>query len=77
MKSIHTFSSYIILLKKKHWKTISMKKFWQWLTDIGGDNAMGPNGFTMDFWLKCWGVVWAEVMDFLHELHYSGLLEEV
>ncbi|RVW38145.1 hypothetical protein CK203_091289 [Vitis vinifera] len=32
------------------------------LSDLGGDKAPGPNGFTLAFWKTCWPVVRGEVM---------------
>ena len=42
------------------------------LTDLGKDKALGPNGFTMAFWLFGWDVVKVEIMGFFREFHERG-----
>ena len=41
----------------------------QVLRGLQGDKALGPDGFTMAFFQKCWRVVEADVMAFLEEVY--------
>jgi hypothetical protein len=41
----------------------------QVLKDTQGDKALGPDGFTMAFFQKCWRVLEKDVMDFFGEMH--------
>ncbi len=41
----------------------------QFLKDVQGDKAPGPDGFTIDFFQKCWSVLEKDVMDFFGEVH--------
>ena len=40
-----------------------------------GDKALGPNGFTMAFFQKCWSVVERDVMAFFDHFHRSSEFE--
>ena len=42
------------------------------LSDVGKDKALGPDGFTMAFWLFCWDLVKVEIMGFFKEFHEMG-----
>ena len=42
------------------------------LTNLSKDKALGPDGFTMVFWLFCWDVVKIETMGFFREFHERG-----
>ena len=42
------------------------------LSDLGGDKAPRPDGFTLAFWKFCWPIVGGEVMQVFEEL-YSQL----
>ncbi|WKA10977.1 hypothetical protein VitviT2T_028516 [Vitis vinifera] len=42
------------------------------LIDLGKDKALGPDGFTMAFWLFGWDVVKDEIMGFFREFHERG-----
>ena len=39
------------------------------LTEVEGDQAPGPNGFTMAFFQKCWSVLEQDVMAFFVDFH--------
>ena len=39
------------------------------LMDMNGDNAPGPNGFTVAFWQNCWEFVKEKVMEMFKEFH--------
>ncbi|KAJ9689585.1 hypothetical protein PVL29_014989 [Vitis rotundifolia] len=39
------------------------------LSALGGDKALGPNGFTLAFWKFCWPIVGGAVMQVFEELH--------
>ena len=40
-----------------------------------GDKALGPDGFTMAFFQKCWSVVEKDVMDFFDYFHRHSMFE--
>ncbi|RVW74602.1 hypothetical protein CK203_050923 [Vitis vinifera] len=42
------------------------------LSNLGKDKALGPNGYTMAFWLFCWDVVKEEVLGFFRDFHEDG-----
>ena len=42
------------------------------LTDLNGDKASGPNGFTMAFWQDNWGMLKEEVMRFFADFFQHG-----
>ena len=42
------------------------------LSNLGKDKALGPNGFTMAFWLFCWDVVKVWVLGFFRNFHEGG-----
>ena len=42
------------------------------LSDLGKDKTLGPDGFTMTFWLFCWDVVKVEVLGFFSDFHERG-----
>ena len=42
------------------------------LSDLGKDKALGPDSFTMTFWLFCWDVVKVEVLGFFRDFHKGG-----
>ncbi|RVX19153.1 putative ribonuclease H protein [Vitis vinifera] len=44
------------------------------LSDLGGDKAPGPDGFTLAFWKTCWPVVGGEVMQVFEELHSQNVM---
>ena len=44
------------------------------LSDLGGDKAPGPDGFTLAFWKTCWPVVGGEVMQVFEELHSQNVI---
>ena len=41
-----------------------------------GDKALGPNGFTISFFHKCWSVVEEDVMDFFDYFHWHSVFEQ-
>ena len=44
------------------------------LSNLGGDKAPGPDGFTLAFWKTCWPVVGREVMQVFEELHSQNVI---
>ena len=42
------------------------------LSDLGKDKALGPDGFTMTFWLFRWDVVKVEVLGVFSDFHEGG-----
>nr|CAN71342.1 hypothetical protein VITISV_002439 [Vitis vinifera] len=42
------------------------------LSDLGGDKALGSDGFTLAFWKFCWPIVGGEVMQMFEELHLQN-----
>ena len=40
-----------------------------------GDKALGPEGFTMAFFHKCWSVVEKDIMDFFDYFHRDSVFE--
>jgi hypothetical protein len=47
----------------------------QVLKDFQGDKALGPDGFTMAFFQKCWRVVEKDIMDFFEEVYVQCQFE--
>ena len=45
------------------------------LQEMEGDKTPGPDGFTMDFFQKCWSVVEIDVMAFFDHFHRSAEFE--
>ena len=45
------------------------------LHEMEGDKALGPGGFTMAFFQKCWSVVEIDVMAFFDHFHRSSEFE--
>ena len=39
------------------------------LSELNGDKALGPDGFSLAFWQFCWDFVKEKVMGFLKEFH--------
>ena len=46
------------------------------LKSMNGNETPGPDGFTIAFFQKCWGVIKEDVMRFLHEFHMGGTFEK-
>jgi hypothetical protein len=46
------------------------------LKEMKGDKALGPDGFTIAFYLHCWRVVEADLLAFFANFHYQGELEK-
>ena len=44
------------------------------LSDLGGDKAPGPDGFTLAFWKFCWPIVGGEVMQVFEEFHLQNAI---
>ena len=42
------------------------------LSDLGKKKALGPDGYTMTFWLFSWEFVKEEVMSFFSDFHEGG-----
>jgi hypothetical protein len=49
---------------------------WEVVQKLKGDKALGPDGFTMAFFQKCWGVVKEDMMAVFKEFHESGNVEK-
>ena len=45
------------------------------LHEMEDDKALGPDGFTMAFFQKCWSVVEIDVMAFFDHFHRSSEFE--
>ena len=43
--------------------------------EMEGDNALGPDGFTMAFFQKCWSVVEVDVMAVFEHFHRYSVFE--
>ena len=56
-------------------KEFSKEEVIQVLREMEGDKALGPNGFTMAFFHKCWSVVEKDVMDFFDYFHRHSIFE--
>ena len=52
-----------------------MEEVIQVLREMEGDKALGPNGFTMAFFQKCWSVVEKDVMDVFDYFHRHSVFE--
>ena len=50
-------------------KEFSKEEVFQVLREMEGDKALGPEGFTMVFFHKCWSVVEKDDMDFFDYFH--------
>ena len=46
------------------------------LPEAEGDKAPGPDGFTIAFFQKCWGVIEEEVMAFFADFHSHCIFEK-
>ena len=46
------------------------------LYEMEGDKALGPDGFIMAFFQKCWSVVEIDVMAFFDHFHRSSEFEQ-
>lgn len=49
------------------------EEVWNAVNDMPGDKALGPNGFTVAFYQKCWKVVKADVMSVMHHFPRARL----
>ena len=56
-------------------KEFTMEEVIQVLREMEGDKALGPNGFTMAFFQKCWSVVEKDVMDVFDYFHRHFVFE--
>ena len=56
-------------------KEFSKEEVTQVLTEIEGDNAPGPDGFTMAFFHKYWRVVEVDVMAIFKYFHKYSMFE--
>ena len=45
------------------------------LSSYCGDKALGPDGFTMAFWLFCWDVVKPKILGFFGEFYIHGTFQ--
>ena len=45
------------------------------LSNCCGDKALGPNDFTMTFWLFCWDVVKPEILGLFREFYLHGTFQ--
>ena len=46
------------------------------LWEAGGDKALGPDGFTISFFQKCWCVIEEDVMTFFADFHSQCIFEK-
>jgi len=49
---------------------------WEVVRNFKGDQAPGPDGFTMFFFQKCWEVLKAHIIAVLKEFHNTGKFEK-
>jgi hypothetical protein len=49
---------------------------WEVVTNFIGDKAPSPDGFTMEFFQKCWEVLKVDIIAVLKEFHNSGKFEK-
>jgi hypothetical protein len=52
------------------------QEVWEVVRDLNGDKAPGPDGFTMAFFQKCWGVLKQDIMAVFSEFHNSCQFEK-
>jgi hypothetical protein len=50
-------------------RNFDREEVFQVLKELQGDKALGPDGFSMAFFHKCWEVVKDNIMDFFEEFH--------
>uniref|UniRef100_A0A2N9H5P7 Reverse transcriptase domain-containing protein n=1 Tax=Fagus sylvatica TaxID=28930 RepID=A0A2N9H5P7_FAGSY len=44
--------------------------------DMAGDKSLGPDGFSMAFFQRCWAIVKDDIMAVLHDFHAHGTFEK-
>jgi hypothetical protein len=49
---------------------------WDVVRDLNGDKAPSPDGFTMVFFQKCWGVLKQDIMGVFSEFHNRRQFEK-
>jgi hypothetical protein len=49
---------------------------WDVVRDLNGDKALGPDGFTMAFFQKCWEILKYDLMVVFEEFHNRGQFEK-
>jgi len=52
------------------------EEVWDVIRDLNGDKALGPNGFTMAFFQKCWEFLKNDLMAIFAEFHNRCQLEK-
>jgi hypothetical protein len=52
------------------------QEVWDVVRDLNGDKAPGPDGFTMAFFQKCWGILKQDIMVVFSEFHNSRQFEK-
>jgi hypothetical protein len=52
------------------------QEMWEVVRDLNGDKAPGPNGFTIAFFQKCWGVLKQDIMAVFSEFHNRRQFEK-
>ncbi|RVW24957.1 Transposon TX1 uncharacterized 149 kDa protein [Vitis vinifera] len=50
----------------------SEEEVYKAISELGGDKAPGPDGFTLAFWKSCWPIVGGEVMQVFEEFHVQN-----
>jgi len=51
------------------------QEVWEVVRDMNGDKAPGPDGFSMAFFQKCWGILKKYIMAVFSEFHDSSQFE--
>jgi len=51
------------------------QEVWEVVREMNGDKAPGPDGFSMAFFQKCWGVLKKDIMAVFSEFHNSCQFE--
>jgi hypothetical protein len=52
------------------------QEVWEVVRDLNGDKALGPDGFTMAFFKRCWDVVKEDIMAVFMEFHSRRKFEK-
>jgi hypothetical protein len=52
------------------------EEVWDVIRDFNGDKALGPDGFTMTFFQKCWDILKHDIMTVFADFHSQGKFEK-
>ena len=55
-------------------KDFSKSEVWKAKKECGGNKAPGPNGFNLSCIRKGWKFMKGDIMEFMKEFHYNGVL---